>query len=88
MCVCARARARVCVCVVLVQACANKSATCGGWNMPSGKHGDCNLISQADHDWHPVGTKDPCVSAYKFDGGVGHISDGALGGYWCVFQNQ
>ena len=57
-------------------ACANKSEACGGWNMPNGDHGVCNLIAESDHDWHPVGPKDPCVSAYKFSGGVGHISDG------------
>lgn len=24
----------------------------------------------------------PCLAAYKFDHGIGHISDGVLGGFW------
>lgn len=45
----------------------------------------CSLIADAGHLLVDLNAGDPCVSAFKFDAGLGHINDGILGGYWyCV----
>eukprot|EP00038_Savillea_parva_P008250 m.175677 g.175677 ORF g.175677 m.175677 type:complete len:458 (-) comp14036_c0_seq1:201-1574(-) len=55
---------------------------CGGWSMFDGPGHGCSLIADKDHVLDSLTSDEKCVSAYDFHGGLGHISDGVLGGYW------
>lgn len=55
---------------------------CLGWTMKHGEGKGCDLLGDPGHDWTKMDPGHPCISAYNFQSGTGHISDGVLGGFW------
>jgi hypothetical protein len=55
---------------------------CGGWSSFDGFGNGCSLIADSGHVLVDLKPGDPCVSAFDFNAGLGHISDGTLGGFW------
>lgn len=63
-------------------ACGALNDACSGWVMPDGPGGACMIVTGEVDDFEHVSGKNKCLAGFKFNHGIGHISDGVLGGFW------